>query len=229
VAEVQPSRVSDQDRELVICALYSGGETLEEIASRFPSSHGGTLSRERIRQIVARNGLVRPGSRSVDPLKVMGLVVECDSPAEIAVRLGAHEEAVAKVLRVLAPEAIVEMAAYRHQTQREWLLQRIRDLAARLGRRPMKADLDLYGPYQSQLVRTFGSMSRGLILAGFPPLRRSHPQMTPARRAEIALRYEPPPLGRKGGNAAALAKEYGITPTYVWMIARGFRGRKAAA
>jgi HNH endonuclease len=226
VAEVQPSRVRNQDRELVICALYSGGETMAAIAKRFPSSYTGrTLTRERVRQILKRNGLGGDGRLTrVDPLRVLAMVSECSSAKEIVRRTGYSEVAVRRVLQVLSPTAIPEMMAYRHEALRERMLGQIRALADRLGRRPLKEDLDQFGPYQGRLQLVFGSMSKAMTLAGFAMLRNCHPHMTAAQRTEIALRYEPPKLGRRGGgNAKELAAEYGVTPNHIGMIAKSFR------
>jgi hypothetical protein len=217
---VTPSRVRNQDRELVICALYSGGETLEEIGARFG------ICRERVRQICKRNGLSRPGSRSADPLKVLALLQRCNSAVEISNHLACPIRAVCNVLNALAPGALEEMAAYRQEATRQRVLERMRVLAARLGHPPSKLEFDRFGPATGNIQYHFGSLSHGKALAGIPATNRSHPHTTPAQRAEIALRYEPATNGRFGGNVRVLAAEYGVTVGRVLQIAKSFRAKK---
>ncbi len=222
---IQPSRVQNQTRELEICALYSGGETMQAIANRYRSSYTGrSLTRERVRQILKRNGLGGDGQYGrIDPLKVLAAVRDCDTLPAIAKMVGSNVTAVTRVLHALAPTAVDEMMAYRHEGVRARLVARLQSLAASLGRTPTAVDVG----GNSQFALCFGSFTKAQAAAGLKH-RKGTPHMTPAQRAEIALRYEPPPPGNRGGNARALAQEYGVDPCYISDIAKSFR-RKVAA
>ena len=148
----------DQTRELEICALYSGGETMQEIGSRYD------VSRERVRQILARNGLGGQWHYTrVDPFMVLRMVAECSSAREIATRLGLNCGVVLRVLRELAPRVMDEMAAYRWHTRRDRELARLRALVARLGRTPTAKELQ---GRRSTLRAYFGGTRAALLLAG---------------------------------------------------------------
>jgi hypothetical protein len=204
----------DETRELEICALYSGGETMQEIADRYE------VSRERIRQILRRNGLGGHGQRTkIDPLKVLGLVAECRTVREIALRLGADHAAATRVLHCLAPTAVDEMAAYRHEALRNRLLAELRETASRLGRVPKKPDLDKHGPDQAHLQRVFGSMTRARELAGLKNYRAGHPHLSAAQQEAIRRLYV---RGHRWapGNARELAARFGVTINRISQLGR---------
>ena len=174
-----PTRIGPRNllRELEICALYSGGETQTAIGERYG------VSRERIRQIVKRNGLGGLG-RGIDPLRVLAALPGAGSTVELANQTGFDVQAVARLLRALVPTASAEMQAYRREERRNRALAGLGVLAERLGRTPTTAELNFYGPRVGVLQRLFGSLSRAQIMAGLRPNRTGRPCLADRPSAE---------------------------------------------
>ena len=139
---------------------------MQEIGDRYK------VSRERVRQILARNGLDGCGGTRIDPFRVLRMVKDYDSANEIARALGFKQAvSVLRVLHALCPMALAELEAYRHEATRERLLARLRKLAARLGYTPGKDDLDDHGPSCNSLQYVFGSLQEAQRLAGLVPTK----------------------------------------------------------
>ena len=194
---------------------------MQEIADRYG------LSRERIRQILKRNGIGGGWHTRVDPLRVLSLAVECDSVKEISRRTGYWPHSISRAINALAPTLIDEIAAYRHEATRNRLIAELQDLAARLGRTPTKLDIDAAIGGANKFQVCFGSLSKAQRVAGLEVKKNWHPHLSEAQKEAIRRLYV---RGSTGPNGAVyLAKRFGVTRERVTQLGKEARKRSAVA
>ena len=163
----------DNERELVICSLFSGGMTLAAISEIYG------VSGERVRQIVRRNG-IPPTVRNVDPLRILASLEASTCVAHAARLATTSTTSVRRLIAEMGMHAEVREwfaknkraeTERRKAWRRESLIIRMRALASRLGRTPNKIDLDRYAKGASGYQLVFGSLPAAQIAAGLPPTK----------------------------------------------------------
>lgn len=141
-------RLRDENRDATIAALYTGGATQEEIGNI-----SGGISRQRVQQILGRQGVSGYNGERVDPIHVVAV---CRRPDvwnwdEVARQLGgSSKQTYRQVVRSLGMEqAIRRLFAWRYRKSREAfrearraeLAEQYRGLAQQLCRIPSQKEL----------------------------------------------------------------------------------------
>lgn len=203
------------EREFVMISLVSGGESLEQIGKRFG------LSRERVRQLVARHGVRSQNWNKADPLAICRAADEAHFLAEAAEIANASEETVRRVLVALGKwEEAKKRWGMRQGNKRDWtneeLLECLRAEATLLGETPGQIYLSNRSPSSTTYAKYFGTLTEALRQAGLP-LRNHRRNKMKGREDEVARRY------RSGESAWEIAKALGVTDgaIYHWLTKMG--------
>lgn len=154
--------VRNLNREAELIMLYRSGATLQEIGDAIG------VSRERVRQIMARAGEeTRRNSISyVDPLKVLQAVEGSKSLKEIAKKAGCGLHGAGKVLRSMGVP--IPKISRRKYSDKQ-LTDHMKKVARMLGRTPNMHDLNTCGITHTTYVNRYGSVRRAQEAAGLRP------------------------------------------------------------
>lgn len=164
--------VRDENRDAQMVVMRASGETLDTIGAAFG------VSRERARQVLARNGGTGSRPAAIDPLAVMRLIRrrETVSLATVAVALGVELSAVCRLLRALDRYGSVSrlLRWRRDIIQRASILAQLRAFVTAHGRSPYMREFgvavgtkrhpDL--PAGSSVQRHFGTITAAFDRAG---------------------------------------------------------------
>lgn len=143
----------DRDRRIVEMHLRDG-MTFEDIG-RLEG-----ITRERVRQIVRRNGVTVERSREV-VRGARAVTLRCETCGSEFPR---RDTLVARARRVFCSDTC------RHnRVSDEGVLDRIRDVAERVGRTPTAAELDAARVWTSSVQKRFGSLRAAMLMAGLEP------------------------------------------------------------
>lgn len=152
----------DRDAQMVV--MREGGAKLEDIGVAFG------VSRERVRQIMERNGLSElRWYASADPLRVLAAVrnpASMDS-TDVARAVGASNQETNKVLGALGIN-VAAQRLFRWRRARAFVVK-FQALAVRLGRTPTVIDISAAGMHQSGIQLRFGGMQALARRAGLAP------------------------------------------------------------
>lgn len=185
-----PTAVRDNNRDAQIVVMRESGTKLEEIGAVFG------ITRERVRQVLKRNGYSGPAASAVDPIGAMRLLrLRHTLSVEDAARaLGVHSSQVYRLLHAMGrAESVARLLRWRrHSLARPALVAQLQAFAATHGRSPYMREFGLVRgsqrysdlPDAGTLQRYFGSLPAAFEAAG---LARRTPGGGGHRRKQVAV------------------------------------------
>lgn len=190
----------DHEREFLMVSLLSGGLTLEEVGKQFG------VTRERVRQIVARLGLrSRTWSRH-DPVAITRATEQARFLEEAAELANTTPHGVRRVLKALGKwdEARDRWGVERHNYTEDELLDFLRAEATALGKTPGQVYLRNCRPSATTYASHFGTLTEALRRAGLP-LNSHRRDKLQGSEDEVIRRY------LAGEIISDLAPEFDVT------------------
>jgi predicted ArsR family transcriptional regulator len=177
---VSVRRISDE-RDLLVRTMRDGGATLDEIAAEFG------ISRERVRQLLARMGVPERSPNRVDPIALIRLLREdetIDSWRGWSRKSGRGIATLVIMTEALSmTEEVAEIfrarrtarSTRRREDVKQQLVADVQALARELARSPRSREFrERYGRHP-QFQRFYGTWNKLLVGAGLDPVPVGYP------------------------------------------------------